>query len=52
MKLFQLIPSKLYCKTIYKSNPVENVTTHKKEIAISYQIFGFVYKIIYKPIQQ
>jgi hypothetical protein len=45
-KLLQTI----FCKTKHESQPVEDVTSHKKEIATTYQLFGFTYKIIYKPI--
>ncbi|WP_185284940.1 hypothetical protein [Elizabethkingia anophelis] len=40
----------LYCKTVHQSTPVEDVDSHKKEMAISYQLFGVIYKIIYKPL--
>jgi hypothetical protein len=40
----------LYCKTVHQSTPVEDVDSHKKELAISYQLFGFTYKITYKPL--
>lgn len=40
----------IFCKTRHESNPVEDVATHKKEIATSYQFFGFPYKITYKPV--
>ncbi|UFK27485.1 hypothetical protein [Elizabethkingia phage TCUEAP3] len=40
----------LYCKTVHKSTPVEDVDSHKKEIAISYQFLGFIFKINYKPL--
>jgi len=37
----------IFCWT---SHIVEDVDSHKKEIAITYLIFGMVYKTIYKPI--
>lgn len=43
-KLLQAI----FCKIIY-INPVEDVKTHKKEIATCYQIFGITFKTTYKP---
>lgn len=38
----------IFCKTIHESTPVEDIKTHKKEIATTYQVFGIPYKITYK----
>lgn len=46
MKIKQ-ISQYLFCWT---STVVEDVTTHKKEIAISYQILGIPFKTRYKAI--
>jgi hypothetical protein len=40
----------IYRKTIHESLPVEDVTSHKKEIITTYQILGFIYKITYNPL--
>lgn len=45
-KLAQII----FRKTRHQSLPVEDVLTHKKEIATSYQIFGIPYRVTYKAL--
>ncbi len=47
MKLLQKLLQNIFCISTYE---VENVDSHIKEVATSYQIFGFIFKITYKSI--
>lgn len=42
----------IFCKTVHTSTPVEDVKTHRKEIATSYQILGFPYKTTYSDLSK
>lgn len=42
----------VFCKTVHMSTPVEDVKTHKKEIATTYQILGLLYKTTYTDLSK
>lgn len=47
MKLLKKLLQNIFCISTYE---VENVDSHIKELATSYQLLGFTYKITYKPV--